>query len=422
MLVKDIELVPSIIDLVDNAVDGMRRLADESPGEPLWVRLQLSGTSFRIQDNCGGIPVNIARDYAFRFGRPAQSPTTAHSVGQFGVGMKRALFKIGGQFLVESRTANEAFTVDVDVDEWRDEADGPWHFRFKKLEENLPTAPLPKRGTAITVTKLHPSVSADFATESFRARLATDLQQQQQVAISRGLAISVNGIPVNADLVRFVEASDLRPALAELSFNGSTAPVDVELYAGVAESDPREAGWYIFCNGRLIVAADRTPLTGWDWGRTIPRYHNQFARFRGYAFFDSDDSSLLPWTTTKTNVDENSPVYRAARLKMIELMRPVIDFLNVLDKEREGRPANDPGPLAVAVLQARQVTVEEATLAPTFVRPERPAAPRLPRTGRIQYDKLVEDIDRAKRSLGVTTYKEVGERTFEYYLRMEADE
>ena len=83
--------------------------------------------------------------------------------------------------------------------------------------------------------------------------------------------------------------------------------------------------------------ADQTLTTGWGEGdgRTIPKYHNQFARFRGFAFFDSDNTGLLPWNTTKTGVDADSPIFRAVRLAMITLMRPVIDFLNKLDKEKE---------------------------------------------------------------------------------------
>lgn len=62
---------------------------------------------------------------------------------------------------------------------------------------------------------------------------------------------------------------------------------------------------HTLANGRLVVGPDQTITTGWGEGdgKTVPRYHNQFARFRGYAFFDCDDASRLPWTTTKTGVD-----------------------------------------------------------------------------------------------------------------------
>lgn len=97
MLIRDIPLSRAILDLVDNSVDGARRLHSDGDFQDLWVRVELNSTHFRIADNCGGIPVEIARNYAFRFGRPSGAPPTPHSVGQFGVGMKRTFFKLGSK-------------------------------------------------------------------------------------------------------------------------------------------------------------------------------------------------------------------------------------------------------------------------------------------------------------------------------------
>src|SRR5579862_336281 len=86
MLVRDIELIPALVDLVDNSVDGARKLRGSGTLEGLFVRIEATSEMFRIIDNCGGIPVNIARHYAFRFGRTGETPRIPRSVGQFGVG------------------------------------------------------------------------------------------------------------------------------------------------------------------------------------------------------------------------------------------------------------------------------------------------------------------------------------------------
>lgn len=65
MLVRDIELIRSVLDLIDNCVDGARLLRGEGGFDGLSTRIEVTADSFRIADNCGGIPVNIARDYAF---------------------------------------------------------------------------------------------------------------------------------------------------------------------------------------------------------------------------------------------------------------------------------------------------------------------------------------------------------------------
>src|SRR3712207_2413030 len=86
MLVRDIELIPAIVDLVDNSVDGAKRLR---PGEGngrfggLFVRLTVNEKTFRIEDNCGGIEVSHARNYAFRFGRAEGVHGPQGEVGQF---------------------------------------------------------------------------------------------------------------------------------------------------------------------------------------------------------------------------------------------------------------------------------------------------------------------------------------------------
>ena len=98
MLTKDILLIRAIIDLVDNSWDGALRVSKKHPLNRLSIDLDITENSFVISDNCGGIPYNVAKNYAFRFGRPTDMERTDHSVGQFGVGMKRSLFKIGSKF------------------------------------------------------------------------------------------------------------------------------------------------------------------------------------------------------------------------------------------------------------------------------------------------------------------------------------
>jgi Histidine kinase-, DNA gyrase B-, and HSP90-like ATPase len=127
MLIRDIELIPALVDLVDNSVDGARRLRGSDNFEGLFVRIDATAESFRIADNCGGIPINIARHYAFRFGRTERTPQLPRSVGQFGVGMKRALFKLGSAFEIRSVEATSDFVlVRFQVPDSRPEGCAEW--------------------------------------------------------------------------------------------------------------------------------------------------------------------------------------------------------------------------------------------------------------------------------------------------------
>lgn len=421
MLVRDIGTARAIIDLVDNAVDGARRTKPDDKFTGLWIRLTIDKHQFRIADNCGGMTIDTARKYAFRFGRPSESPRTAHSVGQFGVGMKRALFKLGDKFSIESTTKSSLFKVDVDVNSWQQ--DDKWEFEFSEIDE-FPENPEIEGGTIITVSSLYPGISNLFD-ETFLSRFRLELEDAHLQIMDQGLAISVNGIPLKSRPLTLLQATDLKPIYKEVVLgNDNETKVNVKLYAGISDRNPSEAGWYVFCNGRLLLGADQSLTTGWGENQeaTLPKYHNVYARFRGYAFFDSDDTSQLPWNTTKTGVDADSPKYRTIRLEMITMTRSVLNFLSKLDAERQNKDTEDPMPLEMAVTATRSVRLQEIIKSNTFIVPQARAVKPPPSEGRIQYWKPRSEIDRVKEKLNVTTYKDVGEMTFDYFLKMECED
>ena len=420
MLVKDIGLLRAIIDLIDNSVDGAKRLRPNGDFSGLHVSLNVAGDSLSIEDNCGGIPVEVARKYAFRFGRPHDMPDTIRSVGQFGVGMKRSIFKLGRQAHIESTSTDGGFVVDINVDEWLVDPDN-WNFEFSQLTPSTGGQEATEFGTLVRVDLLHDSVSKDFALENFQSRLKSEIEQAHQNSIERGLVIRVNGIPLRSIPSQLLHSEELQPAHKQLEFGADGDKVVVDIYCGIAEGNPSVAGWTIYCNNRMVVNADQTETSGWGegQGKTIPKYHNTFARFRGYVYFDSAVTRHLPWNTTKTGVDIDSDFYQSVRLEMITLMRPVLDFLNQLASERT-EDAGDPGPLESSVLDAKPARVESIQKSVPFTAPKR--VPRQePDMGRIQYSKPLSEIYAIQGALGVNTYKEVGEKTFEYFLRMECD-
>src|SRR5579863_6009287 len=75
MITRDISLADCIMDLVDNSIDGARRVSrhrGQNPSLPLEgfeVVLDPTASAINIQDNCGGISLNDAINYAFHFGR-----------------------------------------------------------------------------------------------------------------------------------------------------------------------------------------------------------------------------------------------------------------------------------------------------------------------------------------------------------------
>ncbi|OHU77881.1 ATP-binding protein [Mycobacteroides chelonae] len=429
MLVRDISLIPAIIDLVDNSVDGARRLRPKtSKGSPtqavkgnrfanLWINIRIDGNSFEISDNCGGIPWKIARDYAFRFGRPDGAPDTPNSIGQFGIGMKRSLFKFGKTFSIDSKSAEEYFKLDVDVKEW--EKSPEW--TFSNVTYRHEVTPPDAAGTIIKVNGLYDSVAENFSESRFHNELIEELARTHQATINDGLSITLNSIPVNVNIQTLISANELQPAhLIETLDESSDRPVHIEIFAGIDRSAPASAGWYIYCNGRLILGPDQTSITGWGEGngKTLPRYHNQFARFRGYVFFESSDVEKLPWTTTKEGIDGDHRMYRAIRPKMIEVARPVIDFLNALDNEKDHPDREDLEKMVRKAERESTAPISSVPESPKFVSPSRTAKPKST-TKSIQYSRPAAQIEKAKAWLEVSSNREVGEGTFDYFYQAE---
>lgn len=155
MLTRDISLADAILDLVDNCLDGALRLADGNNVNysKHIVKISLTSSSFSIEDNCGGIPRDIAMNYAFKMGRDLDDTRDAETetIGMYGVGMKRAIFKMGRNAVVKTRNGSDTFEVPISS-EWLDAKD--W-IPLPINEPEDPSENLSEPGTFIYVKELN---------------------------------------------------------------------------------------------------------------------------------------------------------------------------------------------------------------------------------------------------------------------------
>ncbi len=405
----------------------------DKPLDGFEVKIVVSATSFSIWDNCRGFDKAAARDYAFRFGRPETRPSSPHAIGQFGVGMKRALFKFGRHFTVASATDSEKWAIDVDVDLW-EASPGKWTFPWSELPAGTELSEA-NPGTSIVVDQLRPEVSARFGTDYFVSAIKGLIGSKHRQFLAEGLSISVNGRFLNVTVLNLLVTNKLRAAVDSIRFKypDDGTIVEARIVVGIGESSPREAGWYIVCNGRMILEADRRPVTGWglieaeDSKAKIPTFHNQFARFRGIVWFDSDNSSRVPWNTTKTDVDQDSSIWQQTYPRMVEMMRPVIDFMNELDRDVDEN-TKEASLLLNHLGKAGRVNAEalraqysgQKTM---FSFPKSgdilPPGPPPPQMVKIQYSRRKDEIDFLADALGMSSAKAVGELTFDMALRQQ---
>ena len=422
MFTRDIPLDQAILDLVDNSVDGAKSLIAKHGGtyDQRWIKLKFDRNSFTVVDNCGGFGRKAAQEYAFKFGRPTGTTRTPHSIGQFGVGMKRALFKFGRHFVVSSATSSDSWTVEVPVDIWENEPG--WTFPMTQLPEDAEVSE-GSPGTQILVTQLRPEVSSRFGQVNFENTIFDLIKSKHRQFIAEGLQISVNGRHVDATSLLLLVNDGLQPGIDKLAWQEPGQElVTARIIVAIAPSSPRQAGWYVVCNGRVVLEADRTPVTGWGIMEEannrvlVPSFHNQFARFRGLVFFDSEDSSQVPWNTTKTSVDQDNRYWRQTFDRMIEMMRPAISFLNELDADIDEHTREE-SPLNQFVTRSSTISPDKLQVAAAFQAPARDRFVKGPKMVTIQYSRPIDDVAILQDAFGVYSAKAVGEATFDAALR-----
>jgi hypothetical protein len=438
MITRDIELQDAILDLLDNCIDGIRRIGKTRGGHPYqgyYAKITFSEDEFVIEDNCGGIPFDMAQKYAFMMGRPAQYKNGKEgTIGVYGIGMKRAIFKMGRSCVVLSHTQAKTFEVEI-TKEWLDD-DKNWTLEARSVKKELKA-----HGTRIEIRDLHKVVRNEFANDSeFRIDFLAMVRNAYSFLLEKGFTVEVNGEEVKPKVPSLLwDKSEAAGALRPYIYRAELLGVDVFLAVGFrerpdtpsdeeTEAKPKysseDAGWTIICNDRVILPYDRGRQTGWGWGG-VPSYHNQFIGITGFVFFDGYPSDL-PMTTTKRGVDANSVVYTIVREKMQSGVKHFIRFTNEwkgFDVEGVFKKA---APIAIPEIE-RLVAKGKVQL--HSVRgegrqeqsvPDLPESPREVKDKRISFVRPVKEIRKVSKWLFEKEDRrpsEVGAECFDFVLR-----
>lgn len=428
MITRDISIEDAIIDLLDNSIDGANRI-DPNNYSGLNIYININEDRFEIMDNCGGFSIDTAKKYAFRFGRPEDAPKENGTVGRFGIGMKRSLFKIGKKFSVESQHKDDSFRVEVDVDDWSkkvrtiQDVDGTestiddWSFTYEELSRREDVD-----GTKIVITNLNSEVRDLFADDSFLNTLSDNIQKLLNFSMQKGLEIFLNGRQLQGKKIEILLSDQTLPYYAEGQLERGNN-VKYRLVAGLGGvGEPKLSGWYIYCNDRLVLDADTSSITGWGV-QPIPQWHINYVMFRGILFLDAEETLDLPLTTTKKGIDATSEVYKAILPLMRQGMLKVFEFLKKIpqmgDEANAYRTMLWENTTKISVVDLKTVRFPSAPK--VFVAPQLDVdvIATKKNTVRIAYDVAKRIAELAKEHAEAKSYKELGTISFEYYLKME---
>src|SRR3989344_6111994 len=334
LITRDISLIDAFLDIIDNSInaaleplasnlktaDDYQRLLSNARIKPkVQIDISVGSTKIVVSDSAPGITSKMAQDHVFKFGRDVADADASDRLSVYGIGLKRAMFKCGNKIAMISDHRQGGFELKLNVREWAKLKDVPWTFE-------ITPRPVAKSdfGTRITISELHEDVLRRLDDGLFLDQLRERISRTYSFFIGRVIDINVNNIEIKK------ESFEIGGNYASEKFK--SGKVSCNITAGIAATTgemfrEKNAGWFVFCNGRAVLFADKSHLTGWS-GSGLPIFQPKHRPFLGTVFFVSPDPEALPWTTTKASVNEENAVWQEAKRHMITVGRVIVGFLD----------------------------------------------------------------------------------------------
>ena len=444
MLTRDIDLEDAILDLLDNCIDGILRTKKDvtgtNPYQGYKAEIRIEPNLFSILDNCGGIPWSL-HEYAFRMGRSSTRAETLGSVGYYGIGMKRAIFKMGKNCRIKTKNENHQYEVVITEDWLKDEySDHAWDLPVTNIEWSG------KDGTLIEIRNLYDGIAKQFNENAsdFTSGLEKIISTQYAVILEKGFEVKINDIKVKPRAITLAfdthpaETDKIEPYVykAESSDGvkvfltvGFTRPIpsqnELDDEKESAKYSSEDAGWTVICNDRVVVYCNRDELTGWGEAG-VPRYHNQFIAISGIVEFWSQDPGKLPTTTTKRGLNASSPIFLQVKNKMRDGMKIFTSYTNKWKgQEQESKVQINKGErLSLNEIKKKSNDLKMSSL-PRSILNAKQHIPKLPMPKvpepmikRIAFSKDAKEVRKVATYLGNSDMEpnDVGEKCFDIIL------
>jgi len=323
-LTADVSTIECIYDLVDNSIDAARSkilsssksAKKDSFGLPasykgFKIDLKISIKSVSILDNCTGLEERTLSEKVFTIGKKSKH---AFGIGHYGVGLNRAIFKLGSSVELKTDNGNHAFTLKFSEDDVRSAVENKSTIQAKRQ----PTTK--SNYYQLEINGIKRDILADLGSETWIESLRDQIRIRYAIFCRKGLAITVNSKRCGEFGPEIRNPDFLTKRTKSLmSQNGVAIYLEAGLHENyrIAKIDgdykqlkpiiknlTPEYGWYIVCNDRIILVADKTKTTGWTTS-----WHNEYHGFLGWAYYVSEDPSLLPWDTKKTGINTNNQTH-----------------------------------------------------------------------------------------------------------------
>lgn len=423
VLTRDISIRDCIFDLLDNAADSYTR---HGISDTRQVQISFDDEHFEIKDYCGGIGKKQLLEEVFRFGFLDLS-VQAKTIGVYGIGLKRSIFKIGKDILLETDDGNDYCKLKIDVDEWTKDEEN-WSLPLTDTSSSRLNGSKPY--TYISITNLRDESKDLFVAPLFESSLKENASIYYSLFINaKEIEFIINEGKLPGYEITIKESDDYKPVKYQETYDD----INMEIICWLDISDIEEkrkrrerveTGWNVYMNKRLVMLGDTSAYTGWTGQRPyLPQYHPIYNQFRGIVLLSTNEPYKLPVNTPKNNFNTESKIYQHLLTRMCEVARPLVDYLSVKYERSQRRMDNTEGTVVKDVQEdtdeqkskhLKESTLTEAEYVPKFLPPRIEEKPRVVETT-IQYRKAKKRVDLVKQILDVSSNWEVGSETFEYF-------
>lgn len=291
---KDVTIKAAIFDLIDNSIEaaiingGVRGRI---------ISIKTTDDKFMILDDCGGVEPDKINDI-FKIGY------RSGSLG-FGIGMKRAIIKLGNKANITSLNANKSFNIFFDINNCKN---AEWDLSVKEIKRES-EKPF---GLEISILQLNSEVKTYFKRGECN-ELGQAISRRYRNFINNGLIIKLNGVTVPKYKIK--EEADKSSPIYKINKN---VEVQIKLYSRISSTE--ESGWDVFINNKCVCERERSNEI--QWSRIKKQSGYSYKRFVGEVFITGINVRELPVTSTKDRIDFESDIMR-------EVIKYMYSFLSM---------------------------------------------------------------------------------------------
>jgi hypothetical protein len=308
-IISDYNVQTALCELVDNAID---QWIASGRKDKLSIELLLDADRqlISIKDSAGGVSKADLK-MLITPGGSKNSPD-ANTIGIFGVGSKRAVIALAEQVVIKTHfKGDKTYEVDVSKD-WLESPE--WEIPAYEISD------ISESTTLIELSALRKTFS-----HSDVDHLKQHLGETYLYFIQAGKCeITVNGDPINAvhfDNWAYPPEQEPRRHIYDVPVSAKDR-VRVEIIAGlINDRDPAadNYGVYFYCNDRLIVKELKVRDVGYFVTSEAGVPHPDASLCRTIVRINGK-AKWMPWTSSKTGINYDHPVFQSMRPSMIQLV------------------------------------------------------------------------------------------------------